>query len=240
MPRLFVADDLAAGASFALNDGQAHYLCHVLRAKPGQSLRLFNGRDGEWCAVLREVTKKKVLVAVTEMTVPQMGVPNIHVLAAVVKKDAFETMVQKACELGAASFRPVITDHTVVRRVNTQRMAAIAQEAAEQCERLTVMDTHDVAPWRAALAALPEGTRVFTGVARSESVQSLTAALAGDIETPVAVLIGPEGGFSDAEKAEILQGIGHITPVALGPRILRADTALIAALSLVQAYAGDW
>lgn len=226
--RLHVPDPLAAGEEFRLSAAQAHYLGTVMRRAPGEILRLFNGRDGEWAARLDEIRRDRAQICVLEPTRPQAAEPDIWLLFAPLKRDATDLLVQKATELGAAALLPVLTDRTNSARVNLARLMAIATEAAEQCERLTV-------PWflppthlDGVVADWDDDRALFVAVERAGAAPLLPHA------GPVALLIGPEGGFSDRERAYLAR-----SPVArkisLGPRILRAETAAIVGLALLQA-----
>ena len=237
-PRLFVDAGLQAGASIALDKGQANYLVNVLRLAPGDPVLLFNGRDGEWRAALQREGKKASLL-VGEQTRPQEAACDLHYLFAPLKHARLDYMVQKAVELGVSLLQPVTTRHTQAARVNLERMGANAIEAAEQCGILTVAAVAEALPLAKALDALsPDRMLVFCDedAEQRNPVVMLSGIARG---TPLAVLIGPEGGFADDERALLLRR-PNVVRLALGPRILRADTAAVAALSLVQAVVGDW
>ncbi len=241
-PRLFVEDGLRAGAATPLARTQAHYLTHVLRLSPGAELLVFNGRDGEWRARLEAAGRKTASLAVLARTRPQPEAGNLHYLFAPLKHARLDYMVQKAVEMGVSRLQPVLTRHTQVARVNLERMRANAIEAAEQCGVLALPDIGAPLPLAAALAALePERLLVFCDE-RATVADPLAALL--PLRAPpragaLAVLIGPEGGFAPDERA-LLGGRPHTLRLALGPRILRADTAAVAALALVQGTLGDW
>jgi 16S rRNA (uracil1498-N3)-methyltransferase len=238
-PRLFVAPALHQGAAVPLDKSQANYLTNVLRLDPGDPVLVFNGRDGEWRADLQREGKKSVLLAVTEQTRPQHGACDLHYLFAPLKHARLDYMVQKAVELGVSRLQPVTTRHTQAARVNVERMQANAIEAAEQCGILTIAETGDAIPLSKALDALRDG-RVLIFCDEDAETRDPVAALSGIARgTPLAVLVGPEGGFAEEERAMLLKHPAVIR-LALGPRILRADTAAVAALTLVQAVAGDW
>jgi 16S rRNA (uracil1498-N3)-methyltransferase len=235
MNRLFVAADLCAGAGLVLGKDQSHYLAHVMRAKAGESVLLFNGRDGEWLGELAEIGKQAVRLAVRQQTRPQAAEPDLWLLAAPLKKDNTDLVAQKATELGAGALWPVFTRRTVASRVNTDRLRAQLMEAAEQCERLTVPDLKEPAALDKILAGW-DGTRTLLVLDESGSGPPLAEAIPPG---PLALLVGPEGGFAPEER-RMLAALPFARPVSVGPRILRAETAAIAALAVVQALAGDW
>lgn len=228
-----MAADLDEGAAFALSPDQSHYLLHVLRAKSGDRALLFNGRDGEWQAEIA-AAKRAVTVTCRVRTRPQMEVPDIWLLFAPVKKTPADYLVQKATELGAARLQPVFTRRTIVARVNMERLAANAAEAAEQSDRLSVPETPEPKTLEKALAGWPKERRLYF-CDEGGDAQSLARAAA---KGPAAILTGPEGGFDPAERA-MLRALPFVVPVTLGPRILRADTAALAALAVWQSMAGD-
>jgi len=253
-PRLFVNDALKAGAEIALGKPQAHYLANVLRLKPGDPVLTFNGKDGEWRATLAARGKETTL-SVSERTREQTAPCDLHYLFAPLKHERLDYMVQKATELGVSRLQPVLTQHTQVTRVNLERMRANAIEAAEQCGVLTIPEVCEPLTFARALAARkPERLVVFCDedaevedplAALADARQSpsamlpLTMAGAGGGRQPIALLIGPEGGFSEEERAALLK-LTNVVRLSLGPRILRADTAAVAALALVQSVLGDW
>jgi len=234
--RLFVEEDLAEGAAFALGPEQSHYLLHVLRAKSGDRVLLFNGRDGEWQAEIA-AARRALTVACRVQTRRQAGVPDIWLLFAPVKKTPADYLAQKATELGAARLQPVFTRRTIVTRVNRERLSANAAEAAEQSDRLSVPQTPQPVTLEKALAAWPAERRLYFCDEGGEA-QPLAEAARGT-SGPAAILTGPEGGFDPAERA-MLRACPFVVPVTLGPRILRADTAALAALAIWQSVAGDF
>lgn len=237
-PRLFVVPDLGQGARVPLDKGQANYLTNVLRLDPGDPVLIFNGRDGEWRAELRREGKKSVALAVTEQSRPQHAPCDLHYLFAPLKHARLDYMVQKAVELGVSRLQPVTTRHTQAARVNVERMRANAIEAAEQCGILTVAETGDAIALQKALDELDGRLLIFCD--EDAETRDPVAALSGIARsTPLAVLVGPEGGFAEEERALLLRH-RRVIRLALGPRILRADTAAVAALTLVQAVVGDW
>jgi 16S rRNA (uracil1498-N3)-methyltransferase len=239
--RLFVGASLAAGQVVDLADSEAHYLVDVLRMAPGDLVHVFNGRHGEWRASLTQAAKRRWQLHPLSQTRAQPEPPDLHYLFAPLKHVRLDYMVQKAVEMGAGRLRPVLTRHGQVTRLNAERMRANAIEAAEQCGILSIPLIDPVADLGDVLSAWArdESRRriVFCdeGSPEDDPVPLLTP-LAG---MPLALLIGPEGGFAEAERAE-LRRLPFVTPIPLGPRILRADTAAVAALALVQAVAGDW
>ncbi|MGC8534295.1 MAG: 16S rRNA (uracil(1498)-N(3))-methyltransferase [Rhizomicrobium sp.] len=236
--RLFVDAALAEGARVETSSSQAHYLIHVMRARLGDQVALFNGRDGEWLAHLAEFSRRQTVLLCTERIAPQTVVPDLWFAFAPVKKTAAEYVVQKATELGVRRLIPVITRRTIVRKVNPERLAANAIEAAEQSGRREVPMIAEVLTLEAMLARWPqERALVFCDEAGdAPPIADAVMALRG---RPSGVLIGPEGGFEPMERAAI-RAKGFACPVSLGTRILRADTAGLAALAVWQAVAGDW
>lgn len=232
MIRLFVSADLSASASFPLDEKQSHYLKHVMRQNDGDEILAFNGRDGEWKCRLA-ITKKHVLVNAHTQTRPQINEGQLTLIFAPIKRGHGDMTIEKASELGVSALYPIITDHTVVSRVPTDRYEAIAIEAAEQCERLSVPKIHPAQKLDALLAGWNEHKHILLCAEQGEAAP-IASALASMNMPGMAVMIGPEGGFSEAEFAK-LRSLPYVTPVTLGPRILRADTAAISALSIIQA-----
>jgi 16S rRNA (uracil1498-N3)-methyltransferase len=239
--RLYVPDDLAAGASLALAEGQAHYLRNVLRLAPGAGLALFNGRDGEWLGRIDGIAKGKCSVALSEQTRKQVSEPDLWLVFAPVKRARIDYLVEKATELGVAALYPVRTQRTIVERVNLERLQANAVEAAEQTERLTVPKVHPPETLTALIASWPQTRRLIVCDERGRAppIADVVAGLRERLAAGAAVLIGPEGGFTETEL-DGLANLPFVNAVSLGPRILRADTAALAALAVFQALAGDW
>jgi 16S rRNA (uracil1498-N3)-methyltransferase len=239
--RLFVKAPLAAGARLPLDRGQANYLVNVLRLPAGAVVRVFNGRDGEWEATLGSEGRKAFFLVIGESTRPQPADPNLHYVFAPLKQARLDYVVGKAVELGVGRLRPVLTQHGQVTRVNAERMAANAIEAAEQCGLLSIPVIDEPCP----LSDLVEGWEEREGGRRmifcdeGDGTSDPIAILSGLDAAPVALLVGPEGGFS-ADERRMLRSKPFVTPIPLGPRIMRADTAAVAALALVQATLGDW
>lgn len=227
-PRLFVSAPLAAGAAVALAPGQAHHLGGVLRCAPGDPVRLFNGRDGEWAGRIAALRREKAEVAVEALLRPQQTEPDLWLIFAPLKRDATDLVVEKATELGVAALLPVLTERTVAGRVNTTRLAAIAQGAAEQCERLTLPSVAEPVRLPALLAGWPQG-RVLVAALERQDAPPPPRGLA-----QCALLVGPEGGFTEAEL-DLLRRRSFVQAASLGPRILRAETAAIVGLALLGA-----
>jgi 16S rRNA (uracil1498-N3)-methyltransferase len=236
--RLYVEASLGAGLRVEAGEGQAHYLVNVMRAKAGDRLSLFNGRDGEWRARIVEAKKRNCVLECEALSAPQRGVPDIWLVFAPIKKTPADYVVQKATELGARVLQPVLTRRTIARRVNHERMRANAVEAAEQCGVLSLPEVDEPAVLSRLLAEWGAGRRLVFCDEGAETADPI-AALSGLPRSPLAILIGPEGGFAEDERTALLK-LPNVVRLALGPRILRADTAAVAALALVQAVLGDW
>jgi 16S rRNA (uracil1498-N3)-methyltransferase len=240
-PRLFVGASLAAGATLLLETDQAHYLAHVLRLRADDPLLVFNGTDGEWKARLGDTAKRRVVLTIETMVRPQPAPGNLHYLFSPLKRARLDYMVQKAVEMGASRLAPVMMRHTQAERVNIERMRANAVEAAEQCGVLALPEIAAPVNFDAAMAALsPSRHLIFCD--EDAPCADPVAALREVPRAPqggLAVIIGPEGGFADDERTSLL-GRSETSRIALGPRILRADTAAVAALALGQAVLGDW
>jgi 16S rRNA (uracil1498-N3)-methyltransferase len=253
-PRIHVTGALEEGAEIELEKPQAHYLTNVLRLEPGDRVLAFNGKDGEWAAALAGKGKRPT-IKLTEQTRPQTEPRDLHYLFAPIKHERLDYVVQKAVEMGASRLQPVLTQHTQVQRVNVERMRANAIEAAEQCGVLCIPEVGEPITLARALAARkPDRLLVFCdedaevtdpvnalAAGRDEPSAMLPLTMAGTGSGPqqIAVLIGPEGGFSEEERARLVD-LPNIVRLSLGPRILRADTAAVAGLALIQAVLGDW
>ncbi|MGE5260092.1 MAG: 16S rRNA (uracil(1498)-N(3))-methyltransferase [Actinomycetota bacterium] len=238
LQRLFVKSKLAAGVEVEFGTGQAHYLGNVLRIRQGDEILLFNGEDGEWCASIVSIGKKRARAVVSHQTRPQADGPDLHYLFAPLKRARLDYMAQKATELGASVLRPVLTRRTITERLKIDRLIANAIEAAEQCGILRVPEVLEPEPLPKVLSTWDAGRPlVFAdeAAASASPLEALAALAAG----PVAVLIGPEGGF-DPEERSMLLAKPYVHPISLGPRVMRADTAAVAALALVNAALGDW
>lgn len=233
--RLYVDQPLGAGQAVALSQDQAHYLTGVMRLGEGAAILLFNGRDGEWRATLAQAGKRNAIAVCDTQTKPLHLPPDLWLLFAPIKKARTDFIVEKAVELGAARILPVQTRHTNSERIRQDRLQAHAVEAAEQCGATYVPEVTDLQHLDKLLSKWPEDRRLYWC---DETAIGQPATLA-PAQGPAAILIGPEGGFS-ADEAAKLRTKPNVTPLSLGPRILRADTAAVAALTLWQAVCGDW
>ena len=236
MIRLFIPHDLAPGAALVLDEGQSRYLAAVMRQTVGDAVMVFNGRDGEWRASIAAVGKRAVTLTALSQTRPQHLGPDLDLVIALVKRGRLETIVEKAAELGARRVRPVVTERTNADHTRTDRLRAIAMEAAEQTGRLDVPEVSEPVKLARLLADWDPARRLLFCDEAGDAAPVLEAVKDAG---PWAILIGPEGGFSPAER-EMLRALPYATPATLGPRILRADTAAISALTLWQAAVGDW
>ncbi|WP_299623986.1 16S rRNA (uracil(1498)-N(3))-methyltransferase [Pelagibius sp.] len=241
--RLYVADSLAEGQSLGLERDRAHFLRSVLRLAPGAKLAVFNERDGEWLAEIEGLGKGWCSLTVGAQLRRPVPEPDLWLVFAPIKRARIDFIAEKATELGCALLQPVMTRFTAVSRVNEERLAANAREAAEQCERLSVPEVRPTRSLGAVLDGWPEGRRLIVcaewGAARpiAEALQAAKAETPGPTG-PWAILTGPEGGFAESEL-DALRKLPFAVPVGLGPRILRADTAALAALACWQAVLGD-
>jgi len=238
-PRLYVDAPLEAGGNVALAQAQAHYLAHVLRLKAGQGVLVFNGRDGEWRASLAEAGKRTATLAVAAQTRPQTKPADLLYLFAPLKSARLDYMVQKAVEMGVSRLQPVLTQHGQVTRINLERMRANVIEAAEQCGILSVPDLAEPMALSRLMAQWQAGRWLVFCDEDAAAADPLVPLQAVPRQAPLAVLIGPEGGFAPDERAALLK-LPQTVRLSLGPRILRADTAAVAALAVVQAVLGDW
>lgn len=238
LPRLYVEPDLAAGTQLTLGKEQSLYLAAVLRKGVGDEVVLFNGRDGAWLGRLVSDSKKSVVLELVEQIAPQTPPSGLWYGFAPLKTERLDYVIQKAVEMGAGTIQPVLTRFTQVGRLKHERLVANAIEAAEQCEVLSVPTVEAEVTLERLLGAWPTDRALILadeGEASSSPVEALSA-LRG---RKVGLLIGPEGGFSDEERAR-LRALPYVVPISLGPRILRADTAAVAALAVIQAIIGDW
>lgn len=238
LQRLFLDTPLAPGALVALGKDQAHYLLTVLRLEDGAEVLVFNGRDGEYGATLRPQSKKAANLEIGVQTRAQPPQARLEFLFAPLKVGRLDYLVQKATEMGVSKMTPVFTDHTQLHKVNVGRLAANVLEAAEQCGNLAIPDLGEAVKLEALLSDWDPARRIIfcnesqAGNNPAEILGSLT-------ERDLALLVGPEGGFSERERV-LLADLPFVTPIPLGPRILRADTAAVAALTAVQMTIGDW
>jgi 16S rRNA (uracil1498-N3)-methyltransferase len=234
LPRLFVGQPLSEGVMLTLDGAAANYLGAVLRLGPGAGVKLFDDRSGEWLAEVRDAGKRKVVLAVAQRLRQREAVPDLWLLFAPLKRGRIDWLVEKATEMGAARLVPVLTRRTIVDKLNLERLRAHIIEAAEQCERTALPDLAEPTKLEMALRDWPEGRTLYFadeggGAPLGEAV----------VPGPAAILIGPEGGFTDEERVAI-RAVPGAKPVSLGPRILRADTAAVAALAVWMVRAGDW
>ncbi|SPH23403.1 Ribosomal RNA small subunit methyltransferase E [Defluviimonas aquaemixtae] len=238
--RLCVDQQFGQGQSVRLSEAQAHYLFGVMRARVGSRVLLFNGRDGEWSAEIAEAGKRKGALTCLEQTRPQSQPPDLWLIFAPVKKARTDIIVEKAVELGVARLLPVTTEFTNSERLRRDRAEVHAREAAEQCGAVHVPTVENVVPLTRLLSKWDPVRRILWADEELAGEGKPPAELlAGRPKGPWAILIGPEGGFSEGERAR-LRALPWIQPMALGPRTLRAETAAIAAISLWQAHLGDW
>jgi 16S rRNA (uracil1498-N3)-methyltransferase len=239
--RLFVAEDLGQGATVALGREQSHYLTNVMRAQAGDAVALFNGRDGEWQSEITAQGKRAVGLRVSERLREQASEPDLWLAFAPIKRGRIDFVAAKATELGVAHLIPVMTARTQMTRVNIGRLRANAVEAAEQCERLTVPLVSEAVSLTNLLASWPAERRLLVGdeTGGGQPIAEAAGDIAAGANQPCAVLVGPEGGFA-RDELDALAKLPFVTKIGLGPRVMRADTAAIAALSVIQAIAGDW
>jgi 16S rRNA (uracil1498-N3)-methyltransferase len=235
-PRLFVETSLSQGATLRIDGPQAHYLLSVMRLKAGDPVKLFDGESGEWLGTASATGKRDLTLDVTRHLRDREPVPDLWLCVAPIKKGRVDWVAEKACELGVARLVPVLTRRTVIDRVNSERLRAHMIEAAEQCGRTAVPELGDLVKLDAMLADWPADRALF--FADETGGAPALGAMRG-YPGPAAILIGPEGGFDDSERAAI-RALPQAIGISLGPRILRADTAAAAAVSLWMAAAGDW
>jgi 16S rRNA (uracil1498-N3)-methyltransferase len=238
LQRILVPDDLSTGSVIASSPAQGHYLTTVLRMAQGAELLVFNGRDGEFLARLEPASKKIVRLQIAKQTRPQPPTPDLLYCFAPLKVGRLDYLVQKAVEMGAGALQPVITQHTQIAKAGTQRLEANVVEAAEQCGVLAVPPVYEPVKLERLLSGWDKGRRLIF-CDEDAATNNPMAALRAIEERSLGLLIGPEGGFSEAER-KMLRALPFVTAIPLGPRILRADTAAVAALALIQATIGDW
>ena len=238
MQRLFMTADIKAGIAIETDQDQFNYLANVLRMEDGAELLVFNGRDGEWKASISFPTRKRILLTPAEQTRPQPAPSDLHYLFAPLKVGRLDYLVQKAVEMGAGLLQPVMTQHVQGKITNLDKVKANVIEAAEQCGILGIPDVAEPVKLADLLARWPHERRIIycdEGDAGQNPLPLLTQVK----EKHLALLVGPEGGFSEEERA-LLRSLDFVTAIPLGPRILRADTAAVAAMAVIQAVIGDW
>jgi 16S rRNA (uracil1498-N3)-methyltransferase len=238
-PRLFVEAPLGAGLTLTLERAQSHYLQNVMRKGEGDLLRLFNRGDGEWAARITGARKNALEIACDSLLRPALLPPDIDYLFAPLKSARLDYVAQKACEMGVRRLRPIMTQHTVGARVNMERLQANVVEAAEQCELTSLPQVLEPLGFDKMIAGWQAGRRPIFCDEQAAGQPALAALQAVPPGTPLALILGPEGGFSAGERAQMLK-LPDVIVLPLGPRILRADTAAVAALALVQSVIGDW
>lgn len=251
IPRLYIEADLTENAEILLPEAQSHYLLRVMRLNEQAHIAVFNGRDGEWQAVISGVQKKSALIKITQQVRDQTAGSDLWLIFAPLKvKARMSFIIEKASELGAAVLQPVITERTQTDRLRTDKLRATAIEASEQTERLDVPAIHEAVKLHALLADWDPSRQIIYGDESGDDQSRpwggstgrgapMAEALAQAGRAKAAILIGPEGGFSQEERAE-LRKQEFVLPVTLGPRILRAETAAVAALTIWQSVVGDW
>jgi len=242
VPRLYTTARLSAGVPAALTSDQAHYLARVMRLAIGDGVRVFNGNDGEWLAQIEQLSKRGCIIRTTEMLREPQVLADVDYLFAPLKTARLDYLAQKATEMGAARLRPVLTEFTQVRRIKMERLIANTIEAAEQCNLVGVPQVTEPEKFDRVLdnwATGDEGPRQLIFCDEAAASTSPIETLKQFADQPLALLIGPEGGFSPRERQRLLS-LPFVTPISLGPRIMRADTAAVAAMAVIQATIGDW
>ena len=238
MQRLFLPHPMQANGEVEPDPQQTHYLINVLRMQPGTQLLVFNGVDGEWLASLAEVTRKKVRLSLMTQVRPQPAQSDLVYCFAPLKQGRLDYLVQKAVEMGAGVLQPVLTQHTQMSNIGIDRIRANVIEAAEQCGILAIPEVREVVKLDRLIWEWEPGRRLIFCDEGAETNNPVPA-LQGIAEQKLGLLIGPEGGFSEEERQQ-LRALPYVTPIPLGPRILRADTAAVAAMAVIQATIGDW
>jgi 16S rRNA (uracil1498-N3)-methyltransferase len=239
VPRVYVDADLAPGVDVTLDAKLLHYLATVMRVAPGEQVTAFNGRHGEWLCRLLQPTRKTGILKAESQTKPQPKTGDIWFAFAPIKSERLDYLVQKAVEMGVSDAFPVFTERTQGRHFNAGKARANMVEAAEQCGILAVPALHDAVGFDGFLSALPTGRTLIFCDEDAEHRNPLDAVAAIGRSMPIAIIIGPVGGFSEPERQQLMARPGTVR-ISLGPRILRADTAAVAALAVIQAAIGDW
>ncbi|MCV3766846.1 16S rRNA (uracil(1498)-N(3))-methyltransferase [Rhizobium sp. TRM95796] len=238
MQRLFLDAPISADSPIPANDEQVNYLANVLRLQDGAEILIFNGRDGEWKAQLTFPNRKKIQIVPVEVTRPQPEQPDLHYLFAPLKVGRLDYLIQKSVEMGAGVIQPVMTQHVQGKITSLDRLRANAVEAAEQCGILAIPEVREPVRLTALIETWPRDRRIIYCDEGADTNNPMSA-LRAIAEKKLALLIGPEGGFSEEEQ-RLLRSLDFVTPIPLGPRILRADTAAVAAFAVIQAMIGDW
>jgi 16S rRNA (uracil1498-N3)-methyltransferase len=236
--RLYTNADLKENNAIELNKEQSHYISSVMRQKEGHIVSLFNAACGEWDAIINYISKKNSSLTVTTQTRTPQKEPDLWLLFAPVKNTGVSLIVQKATELGVSKIIPITTERTIVRKINKERIEAIAIEASEQSERISIPKVLDIVSLKDILSEFPEDRKLIF-CDESGNGEEAKKILLNQQKGKYAVIVGPEGGFSEAEQ-QVISSLDNSLPIGLGPRILKADTAVIAALSCVQMLLGDW
>jgi 16S rRNA (uracil1498-N3)-methyltransferase len=237
--RLFIDDAFACGTILDLGEDQAHYVNNVMRLCPGDYLAVFNGRDGEWQAKIMSGRKKKCTIEIEKQTRLQDSCPDLWLVFAPIKKQRMDFIVEKATELGVAALVPVITQRTIAARIKSERLHAQVIEASEQCERLNIPTIKEIVSLPQLIKDWPQERRLFVLNEQGGAPAINLGLQNADRQEPAAILVGPEGGF-DGSELDLLLKLPFVTPLSVGPRILRADTAALAAISCWQSVLGDW
>lgn len=236
-PRLFVSEPLSQGETRVLDGPQAHYLARVMRVAPGDAVILSDNATGEWASRVAAAGKRDVTLEVVEHLRPRESVPDFTLCAALLKKPRFDQVLEKATELGVAAIRPVITRRCVADALNLDRARMVVTEAAEQCARTALPQLFEPVPLARLLREWPSTHALFLADEQGDAVPAATAFAAGP--ATAGLLIGPEGGFDDGER-DAVRAHASVRPITLGPRILRAETAAVAATALWMGTMGDW
>ncbi|MGO4437710.1 16S rRNA (uracil(1498)-N(3))-methyltransferase [Rhizobium sp. RAF56] len=238
MQRLFVSSDIVGGVGIEANADQFNYLANVLRLDDGADILVFNGRDGEWAASISFPSRKRILLKPSEQTRPQPAPADLHYLFAPLKVGRLDYLVQKAVEMGAGLLQPVMTQHVQGKITNIDKLRSNVVEAAEQCGILSIPDVAEPERLADLLERWPRDRHIIY-CDEGDAGQNPLPILQTIKERKLALLVGPEGGFSEAER-QLLRSLDFVTAIPLGPRILRADTAAVAAMAIIQAAIGDW
>ena len=238
LQRLYIDHPISNDLRYTCSSAQANYLLNVLRLKSDEIIYVFNGKDGEWSAQVEPIKRKECKLKILNKVRDQGSSQDIEYLFAPLKRSRLDYMIQKAVELGVSRLRPVFTSRTIMKRVNLERMQANVIEAAEQCGVLFLPKVSEPENLKKIISDWPEERNLIFCDERAQ-IKSPIDALSSKTSQPVSVLVGPEGGF-DQEEQDLLRNQPFVTPVSLGPRIMRADTAAVAILSLVNATIGDW